>query len=128
MFLCNIRSFFYLLLSIDKAPYLGKQLRDAIKRSRTTGELDRPGSNPLTSKELEKATYPANYKPHVIDFFLPLAVLIFLAIGTFIMYGTPYVRWAFGASVLSAGLLAIARGMRLPALIQGVGEGKKVLF
>ena len=41
------------------------------------------------------------------------------------MYGTPYVRWAFGASVLSAGLLAIARGMRLPALIQGVGEGMK---
>ncbi|MEC8678152.1 MAG: Na+/H+ antiporter NhaC family protein [Candidatus Margulisiibacteriota bacterium] len=117
--------FFTFLLSIDKAPYLGKQLRDAIKRSRTTGQLDRPGSNPLTSKELEKATYPANYKPHVIDFFLPLAVLICLAIGTFIMYGTPKVRWAFGASVLSAGLLAIARGMRLPALIQGVGEGMK---
>ena len=116
---------FTFLLSIDKAPYLGKQLRDAIKRSRTTGQLDRPGSNPLTSKELEKATYPANYKPHVIDFFLPLAVLICLAIGTFIMYGTPKVRWAFGASVLSAGLLAIARGMRLPALIQGVGEGMK---
>ena len=100
---------FTFLLSIDKAPYMGKQLKAAIKRSRTTGQLDRPGSNPLTSKELEKATYPANYKPHVIDFFFPLVVLIGLAIGTFIMYGTPYVRWAFGASVLSAGLLAIAR-------------------
>lgn len=116
---------FTFLLSIDKAPYMGKQLKAAIKRSRTTGQLDRPGSNPLTSKELEKATYPANYKPHVIDFFLPLVVLIGLAIGTFIMYGTPYVRWAFGASVLSAGLLAIARGMRLPSLIQGVAEGMK---
>ena len=41
------------------------------------------------------------------------------------MYGTPNVRWAFGASVIVAGLLAIARGMRLPALIQGVGEGMK---
>ena len=41
------------------------------------------------------------------------------------MYGTPYVRWAFGASVISAGLLAIARGMRLPALIQGVADGMK---
>ncbi|MEK9727442.1 MAG: Na+/H+ antiporter NhaC family protein [Candidatus Margulisiibacteriota bacterium] len=116
---------FTFLLSIDKAPFLGKQLRNAIKRARTTGQLDRPGSNPLTSKELEKATYPANYKPHVIDFFLPLGVLIFLAIGTFVMYGTPNVRWAFGASVICAGLLAIARGMRLPALIQGVGEGMK---
>ena len=74
---------------------------------------------------MEKATTPANYHPHVIDFFLPLAVLIGLAIGTFIMYGTPNVRWAFGASVVSAGLLAIARGMRLPALIQGVADGMK---
>ena len=116
---------FTFLLSIDKAPYMGKQLKEAIKRSRSTGELDRPGANPLTSKELEKATTPANYHPHVIDFFLPLAVLIGLAIGTFIMYGTPNVRWAFGASVVSAGLLAIARGMRLPALIQGVSDGMK---
>lgn len=116
---------FTFLLSIDKAPYMGKQLKEAIKRSRSTGELDRPGANPLTSKELEKATTPANYHPHVIDFFLPLAVLIGLAIGTFIVYGTPNVRWAFGASVVSAGLLAIARGMRLPALIQGVSDGMK---
>jgi len=116
---------FTFLLSIDKAPYLGKQLKDAIKRSRSTGQLDRPGSHPLTSKELEKATTPANYRPHVVDFFLPLVVLIGLAIGTFIMYGTPNVRWAFGASVVTAGLLAIARGMRLQALIQGVSDGMK---
>ena len=121
----SLRCYLPFFFSIDKAPFLGRQLKDAIHRSRTTGQLDRPGSNPLTSKELEKATYPANYHPHVIDFFLPLAVLIGLAIGTFIMYGTPNVRWAFGASVIVAGLLAIARGMRLPALIQGVGEGMK---
>ena len=116
---------FTFLLSIDKAPFLGKQLKEAIKRARSTGQLDRPGSNPLTSKELEKATTPANYHPHVVDFFLPLIVLIVLAIGTFVIYGTPNVRWAFGASVVSAGLLAIARGMRLPALIQGVADGMK---
>ena len=34
--------FFTFLLSIDKAPYLGKQLRDAIKRSRTTGNWTGP--------------------------------------------------------------------------------------
>lgn len=116
---------FTFLLSIDKAPFLGKQLKEAIKRARSTGQLDRPGSNPLTSKELERATTPANYHPHVVDFFLPLIVLILLAIGTFVVFGTPNVRWAFGASVVSAGLLAIARGMRLPALIQGVADGMK---
>jgi Na+/H+ antiporter NhaC len=116
---------FTFLLSIDKAPFLGKQMKDAIHRSRSSGQLDRPGSHPLTSKELEKATTPANYHPHVIDFFLPLMVLISLAIGTFILTGTPNVRWAFGASVVAAGLLAIARGMRLPTLIDGISDGMK---
>ena len=100
-------------------------MKKAIKRSRVTGKLDRTGSHPMTSKELERSSCPANYKPHIIDFFLPLVVLIGIAIGTFIIYGSPYVRWAFGASVVVAGALAIIRGMRLTTLIDGVSEGMK---
>jgi len=113
------------LLAIDKSPFLGRKMRKAIHRSRTTGALDRPGANPLTAKELETSHCPANYQPHVIDFFFPLAVLIILAIGTFIVYGTPNIRWAFGASVVSAGLLVMGRGLRLPSLIQGISDGMK---
>ena len=114
-----------LLLSFDKAPFLGKQMKEAIKRSRATGELDAPGANPLSAKELETSDIPDQYKPHVIDFFLPLALLIGITIGTFILMGSPKVRWGFGAAFASAALLALFRGMRLTELIEGIGEGLK---
>ena len=40
------------LLSIDKAPFLGKRFSAAIKRSRESGKLDAPGAQPLSAKEL----------------------------------------------------------------------------
>ncbi len=114
-----------LLLSFDKAPFLGKQMNQAIKRARSTGNLDAPNANPLSAKELETSDIPAQYKPHVIDFFLPLVLLIGITIGTFILMGSPKVRWGFGAAFISAALLALFRGMRLTELIEGVGEGLK---
>ncbi len=114
-----------LLLSFDKAPFLGKQMKEAIKRSRETGELDAKNAQPLSAKELEASDVPPHYKPHVIDFFLPLALLIGITIGTFIFMGSPKVRWGFGIAFISAAVLALVRGMRLTEVIEGIGEGLK---
>ena len=114
-----------LLLSFDKAPFLGKQMKAAIKRSRETGQLNAPGAKPLSAKELEASDVPPHYKPHVMDFFLPLALLIGVTIGTFIFMGSPKVRWGFGLAFMSAAVLALVRGMRLTELIEGIGEGLK---
>jgi Na+/H+ antiporter NhaC len=114
-----------LLLSFDKAPFLGKQMKAAIARSRATGQLDAPNAQPLSAAELESSDVPAHYKPHVIDFFLPLALLIGVTIGTFIFMGSPKVRWGFGLAFMSAGILALGRGMRLSEVIEGIGEGLK---
>ncbi|MCH9023456.1 MAG: sodium:proton antiporter, partial [Planctomycetes bacterium] len=116
---------FTFLLSIEKSPFLGKKLKAAILRSRTTGQLDADGAEPLSAKELQVANVPAGYTPHVVDFFAPLFILIAIAIGTFIVKGTPQVRWAFGAAVLSAMMLALFRGMSLKNLMEGFGEGLK---
>lgn len=113
------------LLSIDKAPFLGQKMKDAIKRARTTGELDAPEAKPLSAKELHSSDVPKNYKPHVIDFFLPLATLIGISIGTFIASGSPQVRWGFGAAVIVAAILALVRGLNVTQLIEGIGEGLK---
>lgn len=113
------------LLSIDKAPFLGKRMRDAIKRSREKGELDAPGSTPLSSKELETCEVPSGYVAHVSEFFAPLVILISIAIGTFIASGSPQIEWAFAAALLSAALMALARGMSLQNLMFGIGEGLK---
>lgn len=113
------------LLAIDKAPFLGKQMKAAIKRSRETGQLDAPGSQPLSAKELEASDVPSHYTPHVIDFFFPLLVLIGVTLGTFAATGSPNVRWGFGLGVLSAALLALFRGMSVTELVEGIGEGFK---
>ncbi|GAB4186458.1 MAG: Na+/H+ antiporter NhaC family protein [Phycisphaeraceae bacterium] len=114
-----------LLLSFDKAPLLGKRFRRAIRRARETGQLDEPGSSPLSSKELQASHVPAGYTPRVIEFFLPLAVLLAIAIGTFVSSGSPNVQWAFGVALLLSAAMALVRGMKLADLIEGLGEGLK---
>ena len=116
---------FTFLLSIDRSPFLGKRLREARNRARVTGELDAPNAEPMSAAELESSRVPEGYTPHVIDFFLPLAVLIAIAIGTFIHSGKPEVRWAFGAAVIVGLSLALIRGMPLRALMDGFGDGFK---
>lgn len=114
-----------LLLCMDKAPFLGKRFRAAIHRARTTGQLDAPDAAPLSSKELEKPRVPEGYRPHVMDFFIPLLALIGIAIGTFLYGGSPQVRWAFGAAVVIAGIMAMMRGMTLFDVMDGFGDGLK---
>ena len=116
---------FTFLLSIEKSPFLGRKLRGAMMRARATGMLDAPEAEPLSAKELESSNVPPGYSPHVVDFFVPLVTLIGLAIGTFIWFGSPKVRWAFGAAVVIAMLLALVRGMKLRQLIDGFGDGLK---
>ena len=113
------------LLSIEKPLFLGAQLREAMTRSRTTGQLDAPGADPLSSRELQGSNVPEGYKPHVIEFFLPLGVLISLAILTFVVYGSPNVHWAFGAAVLLAAGMALVKGMTLKDVLGGFHDGIK---
>lgn len=124
-FYCIFAALGTLLMCFDKAPFLGKSFRAAIKRARETGQLDAPGAQPLSSKELETSDVPEGYRPHVAEFFVPLIVLIGIAVGTFITQGSPQVRWAFGAALLVAAGTALARGMALGDLIDGIGQGLK---
>lgn len=116
---------FTFLLALDKSPFLGKQMREAIRRARETGELDAPGAEPLAAKELQLSQVPEGYKPNVLDFFLPLAALIGIAVGSFIAYGSPEVRWAFGAALILAIALAMGKGMSLKDTMEGITDGLK---
>ncbi len=116
---------FTFLLSIERSPFLGRRMRAAIRRSRETGQLDAPDAEPLAAKELHTCRVPAGYTPHVVDFFTPLLLLIGIAIGTFIISGTPQVRWAFAAALLLAIVQALVRGMHLKPLMEGFGDGLK---
>ena len=111
------------LLGIEKPLFLGKRLAAAMDRSRTTGQLDADGAEPLSAKELQSSNVPAGYTPHVLEFFLPLGALIGIAIGTFVVTDSPNVHWAFGASLLLAVGMALAKGMALKELMAGFHDG-----
>ena len=114
-----------LLLAFDKAPLLGRRFRAAIRRARQTGELDAPDATPLSARELQASHVPSGYAPRVSEFFLPLGILIAIAVGTFILTGSPNVHWAFGAALLLSAVIALWRGMKLVDLVEGIGEGLK---
>ncbi len=111
------------LLGVEKPLFLGKRLAAAIDRSRTTGRLDADGAEPLSAKELQASNVPAGYTPHVLEFFLPLGALIGIAVGTFVVTDSPNVHWAFGAALLLAVGMALAKGMALKELMAGFHDG-----
>ena len=111
------------LLGIEKPLFLGKRLAAAMQRSRATGQLDADGAEPLSARELQASHVPDGYRPHVLEFFLPLAALIGIAVGTFVVTGSPNVHWAFGAALLLAVGIALAKGMDLKELMAGFHDG-----
>lgn len=113
------------LLSLGFTRFSGPGIRAASERARTTGQLDAPGVMPMSAEELQVARIPPGYKPHVLEFFVPLLLLIGTAVGTFYVLGTPKVNWAFGLALLVSVLVALAKGMRLGHVIEGIGDGLK---
>lgn len=116
--------FFTFLLSIDKLPFLSRGMRESIRRARAGEGLDRPDAQPLGSLDLGEAKQ-APYPPKVLDFVLPLLLILGVAIGTFIWLGSPRVHWAFGAALLVSFFTTIIRGMRVTAAIDAIIDGMK---
>jgi len=116
---------FTLLLALDKLPFMSKKMREAIIRVQETGELDRPGANPMLSKEIETANVPDYYSPALIDFLVPIGTLIGVATIPWIFTGSPMIFEAFGLSLISAIVLTNLRGMKLNDIFGGLIDGIK---
>ncbi len=113
------------LLSIEKLPWMGKQMREAINRVTSTGELDRSGAKPMLSKEIETTNVPDYYKPSLIDFFVPIGTLIGVAMVPWILIGKLMIFEAFGLSVIAGILITLFRGMKLDGVFEGLVDGIK---
>ena len=114
-----------LLVSLNVTKFAGKRINAAKLRAEQTGQLDAPDAKPLSAKELEGADVPAGYRPHMLEFIVPLVSLIAIAIFTFVFLGSPKVNWAFGVALLLAASIALAKGMSLNNVIDGFGNGLK---
>jgi Na+/H+ antiporter NhaC len=113
------------LLSVNITTFSGQRIRAAKKRAEKQGLLDAPTAKPLSAKELQGADVPDGYSPHILEFILPLVTLTAIAIGSFIMLGSPKINWAFGAALLLSAIIAIVKGMSLNHVIEGFSNGLK---
>lgn len=113
------------LLCLNITRFSGKRIREAHHRANATGNLDAKGARPLSAKELQTCDVPSGYKPHVLEFILPLFILILIAVSTFIYLGSPKINWAFGAALLLSASIALIKGMSLTNVIDGFGNGLK---
>ena len=115
---------FTLLLSIDKLPFVTRGMKESIRRARAGEGLDRPDAKPLAALDLGSSKEPP-YPPRVLDFLLPLFLILGIAIGTFVWLGSPNVHWAFGTAMLVSFFTAIVRGMPLTSAIDAIIDGMK---
>ncbi|WP_145417505.1 Na+/H+ antiporter NhaC family protein [Planctomycetes bacterium K23_9] len=127
------------LLSIDKAPVLGKRFREAIAKSRQVGRQSHPNDavskteNSVKVETTEPTGFEGDVREQIADgyhasafeFAIPLIVLIVIAVGTGFLGSKPQVRWAFSAALVVAAMIALCRGLRMQSLIEGIGDGLK---
>lgn len=116
---------FTLLFTLDKLPFVGKAMRRAQERARTTGQLDRPGAEPMVSRELTTVRLAPGYQPSLYDFFVPIVVLMGVAIVPYLITGRLFIFEAFGLAVVASMSLSIIRGMRVRHAFDGLIDGIK---
>ena len=116
---------FTLLFALGKLPFMGPAMRLARKRVLTTGELDAPGAEPMTSRELTTVNIPEGYEPSLLDFFTPIVVLMGVAIVPYFVIGEVLIFEAFSLALVSAVLLSILRGMSAKDAFDGLIDGIK---
>lgn len=114
-----------LLFAWGKLPWVGGAMRKAMHRARTTGQLNAPTAKPITSDELVTLKLPADYKPGVIDFALPMGVLLAVVIGSYVLTGDVLIAQGFGLAVVVAIVLALIKGLSLTEAIDGFVDGCK---
>ena len=124
-----------LLFAWELLPWVpGRKMRNAIKRSREEGKLDRDGADPMSSAELTEMDIPEDYNSGLIDFFGPIGTLLGVAIIpyviTFYIMGNTedpmlLIAEAFVLAVLAGMFIALAKGMELKTVMDGFVDGCK---
>ena len=117
------------LLSIDRAPFLGKRFRAAISRAR--GQETKSTSTAEDSATETETIEPmgwegelseqadTHYRPYFWEFLIPVAVLIAIAVGTGVYFGKPQVHWAFATAFAISVMVALFRGINFSSLVDG---------
>lgn len=133
----NFYAIFAVLLTFlfawELLPWEGRRMRAARERARETGKLNASGAKPIASEELSTMKVPEGYRSGLVDFLLPMGMLIGVAMsgvvpglirGDLSQIRVPIAE-AFGLAVLSAFVLALIKGMKVSDAVDGVIDGAK---
>jgi Na+/H+ antiporter NhaC len=119
-----------LLFAYGKLPFVPGPMREARARAMRGDGLNAPGASPMivdetlaSSTSTESTSEGSHYEPALIDFLLPLGILLGINIVPVMLGFGGYVNEAFMASVLTAMILARARGMALGKILEGFVKG-----
>ncbi len=121
-----------LLLSLGFKYALFGSMARARERARSTGNLDGADARPLLVLDAEPEPVAGGYQPSLIDFFLPLGVLLGIGIPPVLLTQLglggwlPKANWineAFLSAVLSAMVVAKLRGMPMMEVLDGFIRG-----
>lgn len=135
MFISSLKYNFYgifavvgtLLFSLGLLPWVGKKMAAARQRARETGELDSPHAKPMMpSKDFDPSdNIGQGYQPGLIDFMLPIAVLILVAVVPYVIDRQNWINEAFMGCVLTAIGVALVKGMAVADVMDGFMDGCK---
>ena len=115
---------FTFLLCFNKTFFVGKNMKTALHRARSTGMLDAENAKPMLAENLNDCV-AEGYAPHYREFFISLFALIGVAIGSYIIFGSPLIVLAFSIAILTLAIMAISKGMKLSEIIDGFSIGLK---
>lgn len=112
-------------LSLEVLPWSGRRMAAATRRARETGRLDAEGSRPLLGVVSESSEPLEGYPPGLIDFLLPLGVLLAVAILPLVFLGHSRINEAFLGATVTAVMVAKLKGMPLREVVAAFVEGCK---
>ena len=116
---------FTLLFALGKLPFVGGTMKAAQRRARETGALDSPTAEPIVAKELATLNLADGYESSLLDFFVPIGVLMSFAIVPWLVTGSPMIFEAFGLALVSSISLSVLRGMSVTDAFEGLVDGIK---
>ncbi len=113
-----------LLFALGKLPLFDSSMARVVKRVTETGELDRPGAQPMAAAELTEIKTLDGYALSILDFLLPIITLLGFCVVPLSLGNSPMVFEGFGMAVVVAFSLTLIRGMPLneafDAMISGI--------
>ncbi|MDP6978855.1 MAG: Na+/H+ antiporter NhaC family protein, partial [Myxococcota bacterium] len=122
-----------LLFAFGKLPVVPGPMREARARARRGDGLDGPDASPMViddslAERVEEQEAP-DYDPSLLDFLIPLGLLLGINVIPVMLGLGSYVNEAFMASVLSAMVIARLRGLSLSRVLGGfiAGCGKMTI-